>query len=51
MLLTTMQAAVAHAAGPVKVHYQCERLENITQVLAALGAGSMDGRAELDLSL
>ena len=39
------------AAGRVKMHYHCERLEDINQVIAALGAGSMDGRAVLNFSL
>ena len=39
------------AAGRVKMHYHCERLENINQVIAALGAGPMDGRAVLNFSL
>ena len=39
------------AAGQVKVHYQCERLENINEVLAALQAGTVQGRMVLDLTL
>jgi propanol-preferring alcohol dehydrogenase len=39
------------AAGQVKVHYQCDRLENINQVLANLSAGRINGRVVLDFSL
>ena len=39
------------ATDQVKVHYQCERLENINQVLAALQAGTVPGRVVLDLAL
>lgn len=39
------------ASGQVKVHYQCERLENINQILAAMSAGSITGRMVLDFTL
>lgn len=38
------------AAGQVKVHYHLDRLENINQVLADLGAGRVDGRVVLDFT-
>lgn len=37
------------AAGKVQVHFQTERLENINQVLADLGAGQINGRIVLDM--
>ena len=39
------------AAGRVKVHYHCERLEDINRVLTDLSAGRIDGRVVLDFSL
>lgn len=39
------------ATGKIRVHYRCERLENINQVLAAMRAGAIEGRVVLDLSL
>ncbi len=37
------------AAGKVKVHYRCEPLDNINQVLDAMKAGTIAGRVVLDL--
>ena len=39
------------AAGRVKVHCPCERLEDINQVIAAFSENYVDGRAMIDLSL
>ncbi|AHJ95356.1 alcohol dehydrogenase AdhP [Hymenobacter swuensis] len=39
------------AEGKVTVHYRCEPLENINQVLDAMKAGTIEGRVVLDLSL
>lgn len=45
-------ASLAFAAqGQVKVHYRCEPLANINQVLAELSAGRVSGRVVLTLSL
>ncbi|MCI1188636.1 alcohol dehydrogenase AdhP [Hymenobacter sp. DH14] len=38
------------AQGKVKVHYHCEPLENINQVLDAMKAGTIEGRVVLDLT-
>lgn len=47
--LTQSLACAATGHGPV--NYQCERLENINQALAALQAGTVHGRIVLDLML
>jgi len=39
------------AQGQVKVHYRCEPLENINQVLSELSAGRVNGRVVLDFGL
>ncbi|MBD2722327.1 alcohol dehydrogenase AdhP [Hymenobacter armeniacus] len=39
------------ANGQVKVHYRCEPLENINEVLDAMKAGTIQGRVVLDLAL
>ena len=39
------------ATGKIRVHYRRERLENINQVLAAMRAGTIEGRVVLDFSL
>lgn len=38
------------AGGQVKVHYRCDRLENINQVLADMSAGKIAGRVALDFT-
>ncbi|OON69952.1 alcohol dehydrogenase AdhP [Hymenobacter sp. CRA2] len=39
------------AAHQVRVHFRCEPLENINQVLADMAAGTIGGRVVLDLTL
>ncbi|MBC7920919.1 MAG: alcohol dehydrogenase AdhP [Ferruginibacter sp.] len=39
------------AEGKVKVHYHCDRLENINQVLTSMKAGLVNGRVVLDFNL
>ncbi|CCH55786.1 Alcohol dehydrogenase GroES domain protein [Fibrisoma limi BUZ 3] len=38
------------AEGKVKVHYHCDQLDNINQVLTDMAAGRIDGRVVLNLS-
>ncbi|UFH57100.1 alcohol dehydrogenase AdhP [Spirosoma sp. KNUC1025] len=38
------------AQGKVEVHYHCDRLENINQVLTDMAAGNIDGRVVLRIS-